>query len=188
MPEIVLTATPALAGTDLRFGENRIRSRDDLALVSVAVPLGAEDAVKDAFARAWSIDLPGSRDSTGSDEMRALRTTPDQMMVVFPHATPDAEPVVQAALGGAAYTTDQTDVWAVLELSGPGVRAALERLCPLDLSVAAFSEGAFARTVMEHMGALILRIGADRFLLMSARSSAGSFLHAVKTSFAYTTD
>ena len=34
---------------------------------------------------------------------------------------------------------------------------------------------------MEHLGVLIMRTGEDRFLLLSASSSAGSFLHAVET-------
>ena len=46
----------------------------------------------------------------------------------------------------------------------------------------AFVEGAAARTVMEHLGVLILRTGPDAYLLLSASSSAGSFLHAVETS------
>ena len=61
----------------------------------------------------------------------------------------------------------------------------LERLCPLDLHESAFPVGAAQRTVMEHMGAVILREGTDEFLLLSASSSAASFLHAVKTSIRY---
>ena len=39
-----------------------------------------------------------------------------------------------------------------------------------------------ARTVMEHLGVLILRTGEDDYLLLSASSSAKSFLHAVEVS------
>ena len=35
---------------------------------------------------------------------------------------------------------------------------------------------------MEHLSVIILRDGADSFLLMSPRSSARSFLHAVELS------
>jgi sarcosine oxidase subunit gamma len=35
---------------------------------------------------------------------------------------------------------------------------------------------------MEHLGVLILRSGDDEYLLLSASSSARSFLHAVETS------
>ena len=78
-----------------------------------------------------------------------------------------------ASLGDVAYTTDQTDVWVVLEISGPETSAALERLCPLDLGL--FEDGTAARTVMEHMGAMIVQLSADRFLLLSAsRKRVGS--------------
>ncbi len=180
MADIRLSAAPVL-GADIAIGDNRIVERDDLALVSVATPQGGDDAIAAALQSGFGLPVPGPVQSSGQGDMRAVRTTADQMMLIFPHATPDAEPHVRQALSGAGYTTDQTDVWMVLEISGPDTLAALERLCPLD--VAGFADGAAARTVMEHMGALILRLGPDRFWLMSASSSAGSFCHAVELSY-----
>lgn len=182
MAEISLTAAPVL-GTDMTLGANRIVERGDLALVSVATPIGGAEALETAMTRAWGLAAPSpTLTSTGGDK-RAIRTAPDQMLVLFAHATPDANAVVHAALAGAGYTTDQTDVWLVLQVSGPQTLAALERLCPLDLHEAAFPVGASARTVMEHMGAILVRTAPDTFLLLSASSSAGSFLHAVETSY-----
>ena len=178
-----LAARPALGGLDRRIGGSRLRERPDLALVSVAVPLGGEDRLAEALRAGWSLAMPDPRLTTVAGEVRAIRTAPDQMMLLFPHEAPDAEAVVRARLDGAGYTTDQTDAWVALEVSGPEVLPALERLCPLDLDGRSFPEGSAARTVMEHMGATILRLGPERFLLLSARSSARSFLHAVETSF-----
>ena len=186
MAETALTAVPPLGGYDEDFGAVRLAERADLALVSVAVPLGDTGQLAKALKSGWKLGMPEPRMSVVSGGMRAIRTAPDQIFLVFPHATPDAETVVQAKLKGAGYTTDQTDNWVVLDISGPGTLAALERLCPLDLDSNAFPIGASARTVMEHMGAMILRMAADRFLLLSASSSARSFLHAVKTSIRYT--
>ncbi|MDX1786447.1 MAG: sarcosine oxidase subunit gamma, partial [Roseovarius sp.] len=67
-------------------------------------------------------------------------------------------------------------------ISGPGSLAALERICMLDLHPDAFKVNAVARTVMEHMGAIIARTGEDTYLLLSASSSAKSFLHAIELS------
>ncbi len=181
-----LTAAPILGGIDKNIGENRILERDDLALVSVATPIGGEDALTKTLAAAWELPLPEATVSAASGDMRAVRTAPDQLLLIFPPDTPDAHATVQGRLGGAGYTTDQTDVWVVLEVNGPQTLAALERLCPLDLY--SFPDGGAGRTVMEHMGAMVVRLGADRFLLLSASSSAGSFLHAVETSFHYVTD
>lgn len=188
MAEIILTATPALAGTDNCVGDGHIRSREDLAIISVAVPLGGQDAVAAALKRACGLSFPEPTLSVEAKGMRAIRSAPDQLMLILPHRAPDANARVRAELEGAAYTTDQTDVWAVLELDGPAALPALERLCPLDLSAPAFPEGAFARTVMEHMGAMILRLAAERFLLLCASSSAASFLHAVETSYHHVRD
>ena len=185
MADITLTAAPVLGGAEIEIGANRIKERDDLALVSIATPLGGNDALETAIRNAWSLDMPTPTQTTTSGDTRAIRTSPDQMLLVFPHATPDANSVVQGKLGGAGYTTDQTDSWVVLDIAGPDTMAALERLCPLDL--ARFNVGTSGRTVMEHMGALIVRTGETDFLLMSASSSAQSFLHAVETSYAYVT-
>ncbi|MCV6591971.1 MAG: sarcosine oxidase subunit gamma [Silicimonas sp.] len=185
MADITLTATPLLGGTDIQIGDNRILERDDLALVSIATPLGGEVDLTEALKIAWSLDLPTPTQSTTSGDTTAIRTTPDQMLLLFPHPTPDANAVVQEKLGGTGYTTDQTDAWVILEITGPDTMAALERLCPLDL--ARFEDGTAGRTMMEHMGALILKRAPDHFLLMSASSSAGSFLHAVETSYRYVT-
>ena len=108
---------------------------------------------------------------------------PDWIRVKAPGGKGYAETarIMREKLQGTGYTTDQTDAWVCLEISGPETILALERLCPLD--IARFTDGTAARTVMQHMGALIIRLSADRFLLLSARSSAASFLQAVETSY-----
>ena len=45
MADIKLTAAPLSGGGDIDIAGNRIIIRDDLALVSVATPLGGEDAL-----------------------------------------------------------------------------------------------------------------------------------------------
>ena len=185
MPDFTLTSAPPLGGYDKTFGDLRLSAPADLAIVSLALPLGGEDAAKKAIKSAYGADLPEPGKSViAKDGARLVRLGPDSGFVIFSHPTPDAERVVAAKLKGKVYTTDQTDVWTGLDLDGPGSRAALERICPLDLHPDAFAEGDAARTVMEHLGTLIIRTGQDRFLLLSASSSAGSFLHAVETSIA----
>ncbi len=184
MADITLTAAPIL-GADMQIGANHIKERDDLAVVSIATPLGGDDALAAALKSRWSLEMPSPTATTTNGEARAIRTGQDQIMLVFPHATPDAEPLVQSKLNGAGYTTDQTDSWVILDISGPQTLLALERICPIDL--ASFDIGDAGRTVMEHMGAVVIKLGDDRFSLMAASSSAQSFLHAVETSYIYVT-
>lgn len=83
------------------------------------------------------------------------------------------------------YLSDQSDSWAILQLEdqadGERVRQMLERLCPLDLHPDGFPVGRVARTQMEHLAVIIWREASNHYLLMSPRSSAGSFLHALQT-------
>jgi len=183
--EYSLISAPPLTGYDKTTGNITLRAPADLALVSVALPLGGEAGALKAIKSAYGSDLPEvgkSSTTTAKGDATLLRMGSDQAFVMFTHATPDAEPVVAAKLKGAAYTTDQTDVWCALEISGAGARRALERICPLDLHDDAFAVHDVARTMMEHLGVIILRTEAERWLLLSASSSAGSFLHALETS------
>ena len=184
MPDFVLTPSSPLGGFARNFGPVGLRELTDLAIVSVALPLGAEDAAGAALKTAFGCALPepGKYAQSKDGRERLLRLAPDQLFILFDHATPDAEAAIAARLDGAAYTTDQTDGWVALEITGTGSRAALERICPIDLHPKAFAVGQFARTSMEHLGSIVLRSDEDTFLLLSASSSAGSFLHAVETS------
>lgn len=181
--DFTLRAAPILGGVDLTIADNRLTERDDLALVSIAVPLGGDAGLTEALKNGWGLDLPTAPGSATAGEVRAIRTAPDQLMLVFPHREPDAARQVAAKLDGRGYVTDQTDAWVVLEISGPDTPAALERLTMLDVSDDRFPEGAAARTLMHHMGAILIRLGATRYLLLSASSSALSFLDAVETSY-----
>ncbi|MGB0854253.1 MAG: sarcosine oxidase subunit gamma [Pikeienuella sp.] len=177
-----LIATTPLGGFSATFSGTALAEVTDLALVSLACPLGGEAALDTALADGLSLSRPAAGGSIQKDGQRLIWTTPDQMLLAFEHDGPDAAAVIAGKLGEAAYLTDQTDNWCALSLNGPLARAALERICPVDLHPDAFAENAAARTVMEHMGAIIVRTGPDEFLLLSASSSAGSFLHAVETS------
>ena len=182
MSEYSLISAPPLAGTDMMIGALALKAPKDLAIVSIALPLGGEAAAEKAVKAAFGAGLPEIGKTAQGGDVMLMRLGPDQAFAVFTHPTPDAERVVAGKLNGAAYTTDQTDVWCALELSGEGSRDVLERICPLDLHDSAFATGDVARTVMEHLGVIITRSGQDSWLLMSASSSAGTFLHAIETS------
>ena len=184
MTKLKLISDPPLNGYKKKFGGITLEAPNNLAVVSMALPLGGEAAAMRAIKAAYGAALPEPGKSTLSKDKKArlVRMSSDQAFVIFTNAKADAEPKVNAAIKGKAYTTDQTDAWSGLQISGKGVRDALERICPVDLHPDQFGIDDAARTMMEHLGVLIVRIGTDKYLLMSASSSAGSFLHAVETS------
>lgn len=79
--------------------------------------------------------------------------------------------------GEGAAVTDQSGGWAGLRVEGAGVVAALARLVALDLRPTAFPPGSAARAAVNHMPAVILRLGAEAFEILVFRSMAGTLWH-----------
>jgi sarcosine oxidase subunit gamma len=176
-----LFATSPLAGYDQNIGDMRLREVTDLNLTSLAIPHQGTAKLKRAIKEGLGLTMPTAIKSTASDKIRLMMTQPDQMFALSTR-TKHAESSMTKFIGDAAYITDQTDAWVVLELSGPSSREALERICQIDLHTDVFKHNHMARTTIEHLGSIVIRTSKDTFLLMSASSSAASFLHAVETS------
>jgi heterotetrameric sarcosine oxidase gamma subunit len=184
VPELALTARPPLDGYRQQFDDLEIAEVTDMSLVSIATPMGGQDTLDTALKQAFNAEIPAVGRSTRSGDggTRFLGLQPGQVFAMFADSGDQAVAAISGRLGDAGYYTDQSDSWVILQLSGPCSRRALERICPIDLHPDAFPEEAVTRTVMEHLGTIILRTGSDTFILMSARSSAKSFQHAVLTS------
>lgn len=185
MADISLTPNSVLRGASLKTDHAQLRERSDLALVSIAIPLGQGDSLTKAIKLGLALDCPDARMSSGDDAMRLIKNAADQFMAIFPSTDPNASQHIAQKISNAGYCTLQTDAWAVLELSSAQAEPILERLCPVDMSQDAFPVGSFARTVVEHIGAVVIRTGPETYLLMSASSSARSFWHAIETTIAY---
>ena len=181
MPDFALTAEPFLGGYSQDFGGASLAEETGLSIVSIATPMGSGDALTAAVQNAWGCALPAPGRTTGED-VTLISATADSYLALLPAVDGLAVTGVAATLGDAGYYTEQTDNWVALRLSGPKAVEALERICPLDLDEAAMPVGAAQRTMMEHLGVFILREERDAFLLLSASSSAASFLHAVELS------
>ncbi len=171
MADITLTPTPALAGLSRRIGALQLQTVPELVLTSLAVPLGGDAAAEAALQTATGLGVPALGLSLAKGGARVIRLAPDQLML----ATDTAPP---AGLSGPFYTTDQTDAWVTLDLSGPTCAAALERLSMLD--IVGFPVDGAQRTLIAHLAVILVRVAPDRWWLMSAASSAKSLAKAVE--------
>ena len=184
MSEFKLKARTALGGYHKDFGDIALCEIADQSIISIAIPSEADEDFEKNLGDAFELKMPQVGQSTTSPDgkIRLLGLQRDQLFLMSNNR--DTLPVTDIAqvTGNSGYYTDQSDSWVCLRISGPRCRDALERICPIDLDGDRFTEGATARTVMEHLGAIITRETNDTFLLLSARSSAHSFLHAVETS------
>jgi sarcosine oxidase subunit gamma len=180
-----LAAKPALGGIHREFNGVTLDEITDHGLLSIAAFRGQEKTLAKVLASEYKIKIPAVGHSTVDDSSgaRFLGLQTDQCMVLFfDEANALFGKRLRDKLATAAWLTDQSDSWVMLRINGPLASAALERICLIDLHPDVFGEGQVTRTVMEHMATIILRESVNSWLLMSPRSSAHSFLHALETS------
>ena len=132
---------------------------------------------------------------TGENACILLPSSHSQWFLCFEDEVPDPVTRTSDLFGkmilNQVAMTDQSDAWVILALTGPLVYRTLERICPIDCSPPSMPIGTTARTIIEHLGTIILRRPDDAngnpcFWLMSARSSATSFLHVITASPPFT--
>jgi heterotetrameric sarcosine oxidase gamma subunit len=159
VPELV--AKTALDGQSLTLGAVTLAEVAVGPITSIALfPGGAKAAAKGL--KALGLVLPEPNTSVEKNGARIVWTGRDQAFLIG---------VPAPALEGAAVI-DQSDGWAVLGVSGTGAVDALARLVPVDLRLAVFPVGRAVRTQVNHMNAVILRVGDYAFQIMVFRSMA----------------
>lgn len=162
MPELI--AKSALAGAapltrlDTTLAEGRAAP-----ITSIAPFPGRVSAVNAALAP-LGLAFPAPNAQSAHGDARLVWTGRDQAFLIGA-AAPDG-------LADHAALTDQTDGWAILTLTGPAATDALMRPVPLDLRLASFPQGRTARAPLNHMQAIISRVGQDAFEIMVFRSMA----------------
>ncbi len=171
-----LQANAPLTGKDLVLDACSLRVLS-MNIMSFAMPRGQKTAVAKGL-KTLGLSLPTAPKIFIKDGVYIVQTQPDQWFFIS-----DAPQKKQALkqISALGYCTDQSHGWVGVELSGVDVLSVLERLCPLNLSHQAFAINASARTSLDHLGVLMIRLGDNRFYLFSAASSAESFLHGIKT-------
>ena len=167
-----------------------------LSMVSVAPLAGSQAAFQTAMAKLFKTGKTGSPKPSATmaldrpDKPRCILMPSAQNQWFFCFDDDGTNPIDAAkALLGTSLSkqmamTDQSDSWVILALSGLHSRQTLARICPIDCSASVMPIGTTARTSMEHLGAIITRRPDEGdhqpcFWLLSARSSATSFLHAI---------
>ena len=168
------------------------------SIVSVSPFAGNEAAFSTAIDKSFKGAYPSATKAfelTGKKSCVLLPSSHSQWFLCFDDEVSDPLAKASDLIGKMTSTrvamTDQSDAWVILALTGPRIHLTLERICPIDCSSTATPIGTTARTVIGHLGTITLRRpddddGNSCFWLMSARSSAASFLHAITGSPPFT--
>ena len=178
-----LTAEPILANYSRSFVGVELYEIIGRSMLSMAIRNDGKDDLAQQLNRAYGLALPevGRWLSSEPENTQLLRLQGDLCFVLFDYSGDRALEKFAPRISDACLS-DQSDSWVMLSLSGEKSREVLERICPIDLHPTAFPPGSVTRTVMEHIGAMIVCEAEDQYTLMALRSYAASFLHALEVS------
>ena len=192
MTKFSLREIPAFGGFSQRVDGASLTEETGMAIIAVTIRTGHHNTFKAAFEKLFGAAYPSAQQSVIAGKTMIVPSAIDQVFIIEKTDPRALEERLINALGKHATTTDQTDGWGVLTLAGPKTITTMERVSQVDMDISVFPVGAVARTVLEHVGAIVVRQKAKRgedhrFMLMSQRSSAASFLHSITgtTPFAY---
>ncbi len=94
-------------------------------------------------------------------------------------------PGLVKSLDGVASVANQSSALGVVKLSGPGVRAIMEKGLQVDFCARAFPAGSVAVTAIAHVGVTLWKLDETPTVEVAvARSLADSFLHWLEASAA----
>lgn len=161
-------------------GQIRIAEVTDRALASLSMRMGQEKPFAAAAKKLFATAMPAPGTSVQAVPYGLIWTGPEQWFIEAPFDShEDIAAILKAALGDTASITEQTDGWVRFDVTGARVVDLLERLCPVPSRQ--MQTGAATRTILEHMGCLVIcREAAQHFSLLAPRSYARSLLHALK--------
>jgi methylglutamate dehydrogenase subunit D len=193
-----LRAKSALAGVAVpgRYGRSYgepgivISERIGLGLATVAARRGKADALSQAVANAYGVDLPTSSRVIQGSQVSFIGYGPGQWLAVSASLANEAlARELSAKLAGLASISDQSGGRTVLRISGPHARDVLAKGLPIDLDPRAFPLGSAATSAISHMGVQLWQLddtrSYDLAIFRSVSESFWSWLTASAAEFGY---
>jgi heterotetrameric sarcosine oxidase gamma subunit len=168
-------------GLPFATGGSRLVMAQPESIASVAPFRDMKAAASAALGNNIGAEFPATGQFADGDEGRVIWSGRGQWLVTA--SDPDLAIRLSDLMGNKAAVTDQSDAWSLLAILGPQAEAVMARLCPLDLSEAAFPEGSAARTEVSHMMALVTAVPGG-FGVMVMRSFTATAVHDLKAAMA----
>jgi len=179
-------------GTTLTAPSNpgvTIEELTGLGIANVLLRRGQREALAARWREEFHLELPRGPKLAAAGDLSILGTGPESWLAIQVNGGNAFAATLRSRLAGTASIIDQSDAYGVLRLTGPHVRATLEKLVPIDVHERTFPVGTVAGTVAAHVTALLWRLpdsaqGEPTFDIAVPRSLAASFWHALIASAA----
>lgn len=169
----LLAKTPCDGALPVEIGALCLREIDPGPLTLLLPLPGAQTALGEAVETSFSLMLPDPGQFSQANGVSLIWF--GRLQWLLAGAVPDPALMEHASL------SEQSDAWAVVELSGEGARDVLARLCPIDLRVAQFGPAQVVRTALGHMTVAVMCLEEQRFRIFAFRSMAHTLVHDLTT-------
>ena len=178
-----LVAEPPLGFNQKKFKNLILFEELEYSLISVSLSDNHYTLFKKNIFNSFKLDLPkvGSTKISTVDNTKIIALQPNQYFFMYKRISDFPVDELKSNVG-IGYFSDQSDSWSIIKISGENTIHALERICPIDLSIEKFKIDGVSRTQMEHLSVIMIRIAVNEFILMSPRSSSHSFYHILTQS------
>jgi heterotetrameric sarcosine oxidase gamma subunit len=157
-----------------------IRERDGLGIATILARKGQAGALAERLQDRLGITLPQGATHSTAPGLRIAGTGPGAWIATHESAGNSFAASLAEMIGDLASVSDQSDGYAVVELSGYRVGEVLCRLVPIDVHPRVFKVGDVATTLSGHINVILWRLedGPDalpRYQMALYRSFAESF-------------
>lgn len=176
-----LTALGKTVPVIKKIGGITISENPDLAIVSLSARMGTEQDLQNLLKPLLGAGLPGPGQAQFAEDITAIWVGVHQWFLMASLSDhPDYADEINNFVTDAASVTEQSDGWAVFDITGDNLVPLLERIC--NLNSKAMSSGDATRCLIEHLGCLIIcRESVRNFTILGPRSSAASLHHTFVT-------
>jgi heterotetrameric sarcosine oxidase gamma subunit len=162
--------------------------RQGLGIAKILVRKNAATALAQHVQTHFACALPTSPRRTCGNDFAVMGIGPGSWLAMRENGGNDFASFLKPILGPFAAVSDQSDAYAVFRLMGPHLRAALNKLVPIDIDERAFKVGDVAETIAGHVGILFWRLddaaGSPVFDIAVARSFSVGLRHTLVQSAA----
>ncbi|WP_420859368.1 sarcosine oxidase subunit gamma [Marivivens marinus] len=165
-------AVSFLNGAEATHNGVTVRDAGPVGMVTLRGDLSAAK-LKTAVKKITGQPVPGVRKSTVTGGKGACWMSPDELLIVVPHAEAAAAVAeLESALAGSHFmAVNLSDARACMTLSGgAAAREVLAKIAPVDLSASAFGAGDFRRTRMAQVAGAFWLDDAETFHVVCFRS------------------
>lgn len=140
-------------------------------------------AVKAAATAAAAVEMPGAGAGQCVEDRGLFWMSPDEVLILCAYAdvATTLDQVTTALSGEHFLAVDVSDARASFRVSGAHSREVLAKLCPVDLSPAAFKPGQFRRTRLAQVPAAFWTCDDQTFQIICFRSVAQYVFDVLKT-------